>query len=139
MTPTPPHAGYPYMVLDYPRIFSQEDIFAFRWIFWWGNSISSTLHLKGNYLSKHHHHLKSLLIGLIDQDFDFYLSTQGDEWSHNLMSPDYAKVESLSDINQIDIENCSFLKIALSYPLSDLNNLEQWMRISEEALLKPFA
>ena len=37
----------PYVMLDYPRVFSKEDVFAIRSFFWWGNYFSITLHLKG--------------------------------------------------------------------------------------------
>src|SRR5258708_37260851 len=40
----------PWLILDYPRIFSEEDIFAFRSMFWWGKHFSFTIHLSGKYL-----------------------------------------------------------------------------------------
>ena len=43
------YKGLPYLILDYPRIFSASDIFAVRTMFWWGHSFSTTLHLAGNY------------------------------------------------------------------------------------------
>ena len=41
--------GFPYIILDFPSTFSKENIFAVRTMFWWGNFISITLHLKGSY------------------------------------------------------------------------------------------
>ena len=43
------YKGLPYVMLDYPRCFGKEDIFAVRTFFWWGNFFSVTLHLKGKY------------------------------------------------------------------------------------------
>ena len=43
------YEGLPYVMLDYPRCFSKEDVFAIRTFFWWGNFFSITLHLKGKY------------------------------------------------------------------------------------------
>lgn len=37
----------PYLVLDYPRCYGTEDVFAFRVMFWWGHGFSAFLHLKG--------------------------------------------------------------------------------------------
>ena len=31
------YLGLPYVMLDYPRIFSKENVFAIRTFFWWGN------------------------------------------------------------------------------------------------------
>ena len=43
------YLGLPYVMLDYPRCFGKEDIFAIRTMFWWGNFFSITLHLRGVY------------------------------------------------------------------------------------------
>lgn len=39
----------PYVVLDYPRVFTRQHVFAVRNFFWWGHYFSTTLHLKGHY------------------------------------------------------------------------------------------
>ena len=39
----------PYLILDYPRCFDKENVFAIRTMFWWGNFFSCTLHLSGSY------------------------------------------------------------------------------------------
>jgi hypothetical protein len=44
------YKGLPWVMLDYPRVFGKEDIFAIRTLFWWGHYFSVTLHLKGEYL-----------------------------------------------------------------------------------------
>lgn len=44
---------YPYIMLDYPRLFSTETIFAFRTMFWWGHEFSFTLHLQGRAFEKY--------------------------------------------------------------------------------------
>ena len=38
----------PWVILDYPALFSKTDVFALRTMFWWGNFISITLHLSGS-------------------------------------------------------------------------------------------
>src|ERR1043166_6396414 len=34
--------GFPYVVLDYPRLFTEENVFAIRTLFWWANYFSVT-------------------------------------------------------------------------------------------------
>src|SRR5580658_8387468 len=34
----------PYVVLDYPRFYTRNDVLAIRCFFWWGNFFSITLH-----------------------------------------------------------------------------------------------
>lgn len=43
------YKGFPWMVLDFPRVFKKEDVFAYRCLCWWGNEFSFTLHLGGIY------------------------------------------------------------------------------------------
>src|SRR3954452_928432 len=39
------YRGLPYVMLDYPRIFSKDHTFAIRSFYWWGNFFSITLQL----------------------------------------------------------------------------------------------
>ncbi|UYQ93351.1 hypothetical protein MKQ68_25030 [Chitinophaga horti] len=42
----------PYVILDYPRYFKGNNIFAIRTLFWWGRCFSLTLHLSGDEKSR---------------------------------------------------------------------------------------
>ena len=37
------YLGLPYVILDYPRIANDDNLFFIRSMFWWGNFFSSTL------------------------------------------------------------------------------------------------
>src|SRR6187200_969888 len=50
--------GLPYVMLDYPRRFGKEEVMAIRTMFWWGNFISITWHLKGKYKDYYHTRIK---------------------------------------------------------------------------------
>src|SRR5688572_30593643 len=39
------YKGLPYLILDNPRFFDKQDIFAIRTMFWWGHFFSITLHV----------------------------------------------------------------------------------------------
>ena len=43
------YEGLPWVMLDYPRYFTANDVFAIRTYFWWGNFFSITLHVKGKF------------------------------------------------------------------------------------------
>ena len=47
------YKSLPYVVLDYPKLFSKQNVFAFRTMLWWGNFFSATLHLEGELLEKY--------------------------------------------------------------------------------------
>ncbi len=126
------HQGYPYMVLDYPRIFELNNVLAFRLLFWWGNYISCTLHLKGEHLKQHSHKMSLLFDLLKKEKIKTYISIEGDEWDHDLESSSYCQLDDFN--NSIDLD--SFLKISFRLPLEEINNLDQFTKNCENILLK---
>jgi hypothetical protein len=40
---------FPYVMLDYPRLYTGEDALAIRTLFWWGHYLSVSLQLSGKY------------------------------------------------------------------------------------------
>ena len=124
------YKGLPYVVLDYPRLFTRQDSFAIRTLFWWANYFSVTLHLKGVY--------KELFIELLRKNIlllsmnDFYIGISEDEWQHGLDEDNYI---SLRQTNAIHLERIfkqqPFLKLSAKI------NFHQWNQ-SEVLLLNLF-
>jgi hypothetical protein len=87
------YQGLPYVMLDYPRFFGKDDVFAIRSMFWWGHYFSVTLHLKGAYKEQYK---KNLLKNwsLLAQN-EFYVSIGGDEWRHELTEDNYVLLSQL--------------------------------------------
>jgi hypothetical protein len=74
------YKGFPWVILDYPRIFGKEDVLAVRTLFWWGHCFSVTLHLKGSYLRKY---LNVIRAGQgVLEAAGFRPGTSEDEWEH---------------------------------------------------------
>jgi len=75
------YKGLPWVMLDYPRVFGKEDIFAIRTMFWWGHYFSMTLHLKGEYLRTY---LPVILSnrGVLEAA-GFWPGVSEDEWEHD--------------------------------------------------------
>lgn len=120
------YRGLPYKVLDFPRLFGQEDIFAIRLLFWWGHYFTATLHLSGRYRSES---LPSIIqsLPLLTQK-GYYLGIHPDPWLHHFEPHTY---KLLSEMDQEQFLGLSsslpHLKIAASFPLEDV--------ISEPGLL----
>ncbi len=71
--------GLPYLVMDYPALFSKEKIIAIRTLFWWGNFFSISLHLSGLEISP-----KRVLPWLqYFNDHGFSINASGKEWNHD--------------------------------------------------------
>ena len=106
----------PYVMLDYPRFFSREDVLAIRTFFWWGHYCSVTLHLKGSYLNQYLPMLQKNMVSLEG----FRCCTRGDEWNHDLLSNDYVPAtETTMQTGQME-----FLKIGKIQPLENWPEME---------------
>src|SRR4029079_9746510 len=81
----------PYMVLDYPRAFSAENIFAFRTMFWWGKEFSFTLHLQHASLE----HFRNVIIKNISslEGKQFYYSVNKTPWEYHFEEDNYKALE----------------------------------------------
>jgi hypothetical protein len=89
------YKGLPYVMLDYPRLFSKENVFAVRTFFWWANYFSITLHLKGDYKEKFIESIQKKFFLLNENNF--YLSITEDEWHHDIDGQNYILVNDLKD------------------------------------------
>lgn len=76
------YEGLPYLMLDYPRQFSRENILALRTFFWWGNHCSVTLHCRGEHLAQVRRAIGRSMNRL--QTDNYSISFDGDEWVHDL-------------------------------------------------------
>lgn len=106
--------GLPYVILDYPRMFSKESVFAYRTMFWWGNFFSNTLHVKGPALA----HLPS---SILKSYYPLYLQTHGDPWDHSL--------ETAEEVTEIRMSSLAdkllpFVKITQKIPLWEYDQVK---------------
>lgn len=113
--------GLPYVMLDYPRFFGREDVFALRTMFWWGNFLSITWHLKGRYGKLYRRNLISNYERLAVEDFQLCIGE--DEWRHDFNDDNYLRLQNL-DITRFSAElaDKSFNKLAVKISLDQWNN-----------------
>ena len=125
------YRGLPYVVLDYPRLFTKENVFAIRVLFWWAHYFSITWHLKGLYKEIFLANIRKKIS--VFSDHDFYISISKDEWSHVLHENDYIPVRNINEdlLEKIFAEN-EFLKVSAKV------NIQQWNQ-AEEQLFKLFS
>ena len=110
----------PYIMLDYPRYFSGEDIFAIRTMFWWGNFFSITLHIAGKYKTALEEILRE---NLLQQPDGYFVCINTDQWQHHFEENNYLPAVRFTD-NQLSAlwKDTSFIKLALTYSLEEWNN-----------------
>jgi len=106
------YMALPYVMLDYPRIFGKEEVFAIRSFFWWGNHFSVTLQLSGNYMTMYS---ENIIRQLNERKQDtWFIGTNESAWEHHFEEDNYLP---LNDIVLQVLKHKSFIKIAKKIPL----------------------
>jgi hypothetical protein len=119
------YQGLPYLVLDYPRYFQKDDVFAIRTIFWWGNFFSVTLHLSGRNKIFYSDKLKDAFDEV--SEAGYFICVSSGEWEHDFAETNYQEVQKLGrDTYEDIISSNTFIKIATMVPLS------QWETANEQ-------
>ena len=86
------YQGLPYLVLDYPRVFQQENIFAIRNFFWWGHFFSSTLHISGSYKEMYVPKLEAAA----ETFSKHHIGINTDPWQHHFEATNFQPIATLS-------------------------------------------
>lgn len=119
------YKGLPWLMLDYPRYFDKENIFAIRTFFWWGHYFSTTLHLSGRF--------KILFVQKIIDSYcllkedPFYLCINEIEWEYNFENENYKLIREFSEneFHQL-LSGKKFIKISRKI------NLEEWDQLPSQ-------
>ena len=108
----------PYIILDYPRLFSKDNIFAFRTMFWWGHYFIATLHLSGRVKEMYSEALADAWSELAEGRFQLYI--QEDPWQHDLGNGNYRLISAIpaNEFKQL-LYRRPFIKLAKPYRLED--------------------
>lgn len=111
----------PYIILDYPAVFSKTDVFALRTLFWWGNNFSLHLQLRGKYL---HQFQETILQNLRKNEGKYFVCINDTEWEHHFEADNYV-LANAKNINLLQEGGADFLKISLKF------NLQEWNKMPE--------
>jgi hypothetical protein len=125
------YQGLPYVMLDYPRVFSKDEVLAMRTMFWWGNFFSVTLQLKGEYQQMFAPSLLRNKEQLAEEGFHVAVST--DEWRHDFSADNYEQINGGNLNKALD---GPFVKIAVQVPLSHWNDAEKLVGAHQNALVE---
>ena len=132
--------GLPYLVLDYPKHFSKDSVFAFRTMFWWGNFFSFTLHLQGKAsrltpaLSKGEGVIASL------KNKGVYICVNDNPWQYHYGKGNYMLIEQISPAHLKKLlEENDFIKLSRKIPLNDHKKLNDFCRKSFRMFASSFS
>ena len=120
------YQGLPYVILDYPRLFSRDNIFACRTFFWWGRFFSTTVHLGGDFLIPFKATLSASKEILAAGGWSVCI--QDDPWQHHFEADNFRTIASLEPEQWESLVQKPFVKLAKRYELQD------WEKIIDKAL-----
>lgn len=121
------YEGLPYVMLDYPALFSRENIFAIRTMFWWGNFFSITLHISGEKF-KLGRDFSKFLIHL--RENNFFVCVNEKEWHHSFELSNYIGAKELDQQKLEEIFNKKFFKISKNLGLNRWNEAPEFLEKS---------
>jgi hypothetical protein len=109
----------PYLVLDYPRVFQQQDVFAYRSMIWWGQEISCSLHLSGSYWQ---HYKRGLLekLNAHSHPTKWWLCVHTSPWEYHFRPDNYRPLSELLQQEEESLDAFArkpFFKISRRLPL----------------------
>jgi hypothetical protein len=116
------HEGFPWLMLDYPRLFTQQDTCAIRSFCWWGHYASIGLHLSGWSLQKYLPAVQVFVQELYEQgETGWYLSKGSDPWGQQLDGPDFIPLQVFE--SGYWQEERAFIRVIKKIPL---DKWDQW-------------
>lgn len=125
------YLSLPYVMMDYPRTFLKQDVFAIRCFFWWGNYFSITLQLSGKYLDRYKHSIAQNLKATTEDNY--FICVNENEWQHHFEESNY---QLLSQTNIELILQKPFVKLAKRLALNEWNNALEFFEENYGNILK---
>src|SRR5688572_21173544 len=121
------YKGLPYLILDQPRYFDKENVFAIRTMFWWGNFFSITFHLSGRFKSSFQESITNAYNRL--SGLEYYSCIHDSPWEHDFESNNYKRISDFNKKEWLEhVTRSPFLKIAGKLSLAE------WDQASEKLL-----
>jgi hypothetical protein len=133
------YLGLPYVMLDYPRVYSVQNVLAIRCFFWWGNFFSITLHLQGRFM----HANKAGLMAWVDEHAmqDWFICVNADAWQHHFGENNYCSIDILGNdiLKEALLNERGFIKLAKKMPVEQWDDAVQFFMKGFAELLQVFS
>ncbi|MDF2385224.1 hypothetical protein JMG10_27385 [Nostoc ellipsosporum NOK] len=127
------YRGLPWLMLDHPRHFGREATFAIRTFFWWGNYMSVTLHLSGDYQRQYSPALLASFSLLQQQGW--LIATGESAWEHHVEEQNYKPLAAIDGRQFAACCGQPFLKLVKLHSLKEWDQLIGLLTRDAEQLL----
>lgn len=126
---------FPWIILDFPKYFSKEDVFALRTLFLWGDSFSCTFHLQGEMLEHYREKIEGNIQSLNKHD-DIYICVNEDQWEHHFGDDNYRLISEMDEHQLNTLVNGEFIKLSRRLDLRDWSLLPQFSSDTADIFLR---
>lgn len=113
---------YPWLMLDYPRLFTSSDVCAIRCFFWWGHYGSITLQLSGYYLEKYKTALYAFVQTQQADEHGWLWYMGNDLWEHEIREDVYIPLSEA--LIRDGWNERGFIKLTKKIPLEQWDSLD---------------
>ncbi len=118
------YLSYPWVMLDFPKLFNKDEIFAFRTMFWYGHYFSCSMLLSGNCAAYYLPQIlknRNLLTGTA-----IYISMHVDPWQHEVNDAFCVPQEMLTDAEIVSfVEEKGFIKMTGKFTSTNPAEIEK--------------
>ncbi len=130
------YLSFPWQILDFPRDFGKEDIFALRTLCWFGNGFSVSLHLSGDYAKKYIDGIAANLSILAKNNF--YICIHSDPFQHHFEEDNIIRCSDFaqagSSLHWL-LENNKFIKIVKLFSFEEIDSIPEKIGEASRILL----
>jgi hypothetical protein len=120
------YRGLPYVIMDFPKLFERENVFAVRTMCRWGHEFSVTLHVQGASLQPLRKDVYSRLGSFLPGET--YFCVNRTPWEYHFGEDNYRLLSELDEAAvKRHTEKAGFLKVAVRLELAE------WRKLSEFA------
>jgi hypothetical protein len=115
------YEGLPWVMLDYPRHYTQADAFGIRSFFWWGHGFSITLQLTGKFIDKYAAAIENYLSNPLLAG-GWLLGKGNDPWQHHFRENNYQLYRGEQLIT------LPFVKLTKRFPFTQWDQMDILLR-----------
>jgi hypothetical protein len=114
---------YPYVLLDYPRLFNTRTVFAMRTMFWWGNEFSITLHLQGEALEKYRNSIHENITSLAGKEV--YYCVNDTPWQYHFGEDNYKMLDEQTGMTDFKkrLSSSAFIKLSRKLAITEYEKI----------------
>lgn len=128
------YLGYPWVMLDFPRGFNKNAIFAFRTMFWYGHYFSAHIVIAGDGLSGV---LSNVAEKLRQTPDAVQFSCYEDAWCHDINKSTYNQANQLSpEAIKLHAARHGYIKLSIKTTETDTENLATAVVAHYETMLQ---